>query len=51
MNGYSDPELLDARHIVAGFDCGNAMLSSWLTTRALRNQGRRCQPYLGRHRL
>ena len=38
MSGYRGPELLDAAHDVAGFDCGDTALNEWLRQRALRNQ-------------
>lgn len=38
MSGYRGPELLDAAHDVADFDCGDEALNEWLRRRAPRNQ-------------
>jgi hypothetical protein len=33
------PQLLNANHQLAGFDCGHPDLNNWLSKRALTNQG------------
>lgn len=38
MTGFVGPDLLDAHHVLSGFDCGDAALDSWLIDRARRNQ-------------
>jgi hypothetical protein len=40
------PALLDDSHDCSGFDCGNAALNDWLTSRALKAQGKTARTYV-----
>lgn len=38
MSNFIGPELLDERHVLDGFDCGDENLNGWLAGKARRNQ-------------